>query len=391
MKYLPFLVQHLRFNWIRTTSTVVAMALSVFLFCTLRTLVDAVSWNLQSVSASRLVTRHGVGLVLSLPLSYGPKIAAVPGVRSVALTDPFGGIYRDFKNYFPTFAVEAEPYLAMYPEYVIPEADKRVFLQDTRGCVVGRDTARRFGWKKGDVFQMESFIPPFRTGKPFEFVVRAIYDTDDARHPGTDGTAMLFHFKYLYEATGRRAAAVLYTVEIADPARAGEVSKAVDALFANSEAQTRTGTEAAFRASFVSLAGNLALLLNVVGLAVAFTLLVVTANTMSMTVRERRTEIAVLKTLGFSNGRVMGLIVSEGLLLGAVGGGLGVLLGGGTIRALPGLPIIGDAVRGFPALGLSPAVGALGVGLALSLGLAAALVPALFAYRARVTEMLRPV
>src|SRR5262249_30973512 len=185
------------------------------------------------------------------------------------------------------------------------------------------------------------------------------------RFPGTDTTAMYFHWKYLYESTNRRVGVGTYTTQIDDPNQAGVISKKVDAVFENSDNQTHTETEAAFRASFISMAGNLALLLNGIGTAVAFTILLVTANTMSMAVRERRTEIAVLKTLGFSSGLVMALILGEALALGILGGGLGVFLSHWVIKALPSLPFIGDAVRGFPDLGLVPQVAGLGFGVAL--------------------------
>ena len=393
MRYLPYILKHLRRSWIRTTSTVLAMSVCIFLFCTLRTFVEAVTWNLKSASATRLVTRHAVSLVFLLPIAYKERIAAVPGVRSVAMVNWFGGSRRpnDFTDFFPNLAVEAETYLAMHPEFLLPEDQRRAFLEDLRGCIVGRRTAERFGWSIGDTFQLESFIPYYRVGRPFEFVVRGIFDTDLARFPGTDTTAMFFHFKYLHEATGERIGVGTFVIEIADPDRAPTVSRAVDALFENSDAQTKTETEAAFRAGFVSMAGNLALLLNSIAFAVTFTILLVTANTMSMAVRERRTEIAVLKTLGFPSSLVMGLILAESAFLGILGGGVGVLLGREMIRALPDLPFIGDAVRGFPNLGLSPAIALLGLGTSVALGLTAGLVPALLAYRARITDMLRQV
>lgn len=391
MKYLPFILRHLRRNWVRTTSTVLAMSICIFLFCTLRTVIEAVNWSLRSASASRLVARHSVSLAFNLPLSYEARIAAVPGVKQVMIQAFFLGIYRDFKNFFPNFAVEAEKFLPMYPEMMLPDDQKQAWLQDMRGCIVGRATAEKFGWKIGDVFQMESAIPPYRGGKPFEFVIRGIYDTDRRRYPATDLTAMFFHYKYMYETLNRRVGVGSYIVLLDDPRQAGAVSKAVDALFENSEAQTRTETEAAFLAGFMAMAGNLALLLNGIALAVSFTILLVTANTMSMAVRERRTEIAILKTLGFPSRLVMGLILTEALLIGALGGGLGLLLSRGMIQALPKIPFIGDAVRQFPNLGLLPDVAATGLGISLLLGLMAGLVPALLAYRARITEMLRQV
>lgn len=390
MKYLPFVLRHLRRNWVRTASTVLAMSICIFLFCTLRTVIEAVNWGLRSGNASRLVTRHSVSLAFNLPLSYENRIAAVPGVNSVMAEIWFMGIYRDFKNFFPNLAVESEKFFDMYPEYQLPEDQRKAWLADRRGCIVGRQTAERFGWQVGDVFQMESAIPPYRVGHPFEFVIRGIYDADPVRYPGTDLTNMFFHYKYLYEA--RRGLGVgVYTVRIDEPGQAANVSKAIDALFENSSATTRTETEAAFRAGFVAMAGNLALLLNGIALAVSFTILLVTANTMSMAVRERRTEIAILKTLGFSSALVMGLILAESLAIGALGGGVGIFLSRGAIQALPRVPFIGDAVRAFPNLGLSTKVAGTGLGIALLLGAMAGFVPAVLAYRARITEMLRSV
>jgi len=282
----------------------------------------------------------------------------------------------------------------MYPEYQIDPEQWRSYIGEMKGAMVGRKLADKFGWKVGDRFFLESFIPPYRksTG-PFEFVVSAIFDTDKVKHPKTDTNIMFFHYKYLYEGTGRRLGAGTYTIEINDPDQAGVVSKAIDAQFENSDAQTHTETEAAFAASFIAMAGNLALLLNTIGLAVSFTILLVTANTMSMAVRERRTEIAVLKTLGFGSGRVMGLIVAEALFLGALGGALGILASRGIIFALTSTPGIKDmlAGMGLSSLSLPPSVAALGFAVALFLGLAAGFVPAYTAYRSKITDMLRTV
>ena len=391
MKFAPFVLKHLRRNWIRTGSTVMAMAVCVFLFCTLHTLITAVTWNLRSSGASRIITHHRVSLIFNLPNSYRDRIAAIPGVKRVTLVNFFGGI-RDInkpRDFFPNLAVEAETFLPMYPEYLLTPQQRQRFLGDLRGCIIGKQLAEKYNWKEGDVIQLESIIPIYRVGKPFEFVVSAIYDTDQKRNPGTNESAMFFHYKYLYEATQQKAGVGMYREEIEDPSQAAVIGKKIDALFENSDTQTQTETEAAFRANFLSLAGNLAVLLNGIGLAVMFTILLVTANTMSMAVRERRTEIAVLKTLGFSSGRVMSLILAEAVLIGALGGTLGILMGRAMIKALPRIPLIGDAVNGFPNLGLSPQVGGLGMAVALFLGLAAGFVPSLLAYRAKVTELLR--
>jgi len=409
MKYLPFIFKHLRRNWVRTLSTVMAMALCIFLFCTLQSVLAAVNGLLEGSKSTRLVTRHAVSLVFNLPLSYGSRIQSVPGVKRVAVSSWFGGSLpakkegkadeeaeatTDWSKFFPNIAVEAEQLLAMYPEYDIPHDQYQAFMQDLRGCIIGRKLATKFGWKLGDTFFLESFIPPYRKSDgPFEFVVRGILDADQAKHPGTDTNIMYFHFKYLYESTGRQIGAGTYWTEIADPEQAGAVSKAIDTLFENSDAQTHTETEKAFAASFISMAGNLALLLNGISLAVSFTILLVTANTMSMAVRERRTEIAVLKTLGFSSARVMALLVAEALLLGVLGGALGIGGSRGIMWMLTNTPGIKDALAGIglSELHLQPMVAALGFGVALLLGFAAGLVPALNAYRARITDMLRTV
>ena len=393
MKYAPLVLKHLRKNWIRTLSTVLAMAVCIFLICILQTVVDAVNYGLSLGNASRLVTRHYVSLVFNLPNSYKAKIAAVPGVQNITIVSWFGGVYRgDMKYFFANLAVEPERFLEVYPEIMLPEDQKQAWFHDGRGCIVGRKLAEQWGWKIGDTFQLESFIPPYRVGKPFEFVIDGIYDTDMVKYPATDLGAMYFNYKYLYEATGQRVGIGTLTELIDDPKNAGRISKAIDAVFENSDAQTKTETEQAFRASFIAMAGNLALLLNGIGLAVAFTILLVTANTMSIAVRERQQEIGVLKTLGFPSGLVMALILIEALLLGLIGGAIGLMFAGMVIRVLPNLPFgIGDVLRQFPGLGLSPKIVSYGLGAALLLGLLAGFVPALLAYRARITEVLRQV
>jgi putative ABC transport system permease protein len=350
-----------------------------------------------------------VSLVYNLPLPYEGQIAQIPGVKRVSISTWFGGSLPvkkesqdgkekkdagqpDFSKFFTNLGVEDGPYFAMHPEFRIPPDEMDAFRGDLRGCIIGRGLAKQFGWKVGDTFFLESCIPPYRKREgPFEFVVRGIYDADLVREPAADNRVMYFHYKYLYEGTGRRIGAGLYVVELEDPKQAGTVAKAIDAHFENSEAETKTETEAAFRADFLAMIGNLALLLNSIGLAVIFTILLVTANTMSMAVRERRTEIAVLKTLGFSSGQVMGLILAEALAIGVLGGGIGLGLSAMIISGLRKAPSVAAFVNGFPNFGLHWAVSSQGLGIALFLGLAAGFAPAFAAYRSRITDMLRQV
>ena len=392
MKFLPYILKHLRHSWLRTSSTVMGMAVCIFLFCTLQTIIEAINWGLKAGTANRLMTRNAVSLVYPMPITYKDQIKGIEGVKRVAASNWFfgflGGGAPDYKNFFANFAVDAEDYHDIHPELILTPEERQAFLADQRGAVVGPETAAKFGWKVGDAFQLTSVI---YKGHPFDFVIRGIYKVDNDRYPGTDGRVMFFHWKYLYEGSDRRAQIGTFNIEINDASQAGTISKKIDALFENSEAQTKTETEAAFRASFVSMAGNLALLLNGIGLAVTFTILLVTANTMSMAVRERRTEIGVLKTLGFKSGLVMSLILVESLVLGVLGGAVGLFLGRGMIGILPSLPMIGDAVRAFPNLGLSPQVAGLGFGMAILIGLVAGFVPGVLAYRSKITESLRTV
>jgi putative ABC transport system permease protein len=410
MKFLPYLLKHLRRNWFRTGLTVLAMAVCIFLFCTLQSVLAEINALLDSTSARRLVVRNSVSIVFDIPIAYGSRIQSVPGVQRVAIVNWFGGSLpakkegkageddssstTDWSNFFPNMAVELEPYFAMYPEFQVPPDQYQALLQDQRGCAIGRKLANKFGWRIGDTFFLESFIPPHRKADgPFEFVVRAIFDTDPVRYPGTDTNLMLFSRKYLYEATGQTLQAGTYYVEIRDPEKAGEVSAAIDALFENSDAQTRTETEKAFAASFVAMAGNLALLLNGIGVAVTFTILLVVANTMSIAVRERRTEIAVLKTLGFTSRQVMGLVVAESVLIGVLGGAIGIGGSQGLMWLVTHTPGIRDALAGIglSELNLRPLVASLGFANAVFLGFVAGFLPALAAYRARIADMLRTV
>ena len=186
MKYAPLVLKHLRKNWIRTLSTVLAMAVCIFLFCVLRTVIAAVDFGLHSGNTNRLVTRDAVSIANMLPMNYKQKIAAIPGVKDVVIVNWFGGIYRDQKNFFANLAVEPEAFLRIYPEIMLPPDQKEKWLGDVRGCIIGRKLAQRFNWKVGDTFQLESFIPYYRVGKPFDFVIDGIYDTDEARYPATN-------------------------------------------------------------------------------------------------------------------------------------------------------------------------------------------------------------
>lgn len=394
MKYLPYILKHLRKNWIRTASTVLAFALCIFLISTLQTLLQAFYGGLDTASTERLVTRNKVSLVFNLPVAYEARVAAVPGVKRVAKTNWFGGGVPtpsgqpDMRNFFPNFAVDAEPYLDMYPEFGLTPEERQAFVQDLRGAVIGPELARKFGWTVGSTFQLESTIPPYRVGRPFEFVVAAVYSVDERRYPSHSKELMIFHWRYLYESTGQRAGVGTFNVQLENPDQAAAVAKAIDGTFENSDAETKTETEAEFTAGFLALIGDLALILNSIGLAVAFTILAVSANTMSMSIRERRKEIAVLKTLGFPSALVLTLVLGEALVLGAVGGALGVGLASVLLANAASVPGFGGFLG---SLALSPSLAATMLGLGALIGLLSGLQPAVGAYRSNITTMLRQV
>lgn len=393
MKYLPYILKHLRKTWVRTLSTIAAMGLCIFLISVLQTALEAFYGGIETASTERLITRHRISLAEDIPVAYEPRIAAVPGVRRVAKVTWFGGTQGstasgepDWKNFFANFAVDPEPYLAMHPEFDIPPDQKTAFMQDMRGAIIGQALADKYGWKIGSTFQLESFIPPYRADTPFEFVVRAIYTTDTQKYPNHQLDMMLFHWRYFYEKTGQRVGVGTYALQLENPDQAAAVAKAVDATFENSDTQTKTETEAQFTASFLEMVGDLALILNAIGMAVAFTILLVTANTMSMAIRERRTEIAVLKTLGYPSALVLALVLGEALVIGVLGSALGVGLGQlmiANMGSIPGMQL--------PPLHFSPSLAATMFGFGALIGLISGLAPAVGAYRANITSMLRQV
>ncbi len=399
MKFLPLVLKHLLRNWVRSGSTVVAMALAILLLCTLESALGRLNRIVETRSPRRLITRNGVNPFVVIPLAYAEQIQKVPGVKRVAVVNMFGGLLPakregkldsgslDWTSAFGNVAIEAEPYFAMNPELVVAPDQFQAFLGDLRGCVIGRELAARFGWKIGDRFHLVSVGPLYKK-RPFEFVIRGFIDAH-REFPDAETNFMLFHFKYLYESLAGRVGTSSYLVEIDAPGRAGQIAGAIDALFENASHPTLTETERAAMAEYVSLFGDLGALVRGIGLCVCFTILLVTANTMSMAVRERRTEIAVLKTLGFKSAQVMGLIVAEALVLGALAGAIGVGLTQALLSMLNRTG--GRAWFGITDIPLAPAVAWSGLGLALLLGLAAGFVPAWGAYRAKVTEMLRTV
>jgi putative ABC transport system permease protein len=324
MLLLKILYRNALRHKLRTSLTVLGITIAVLAFGMLRTVVGAWYAGVEASSATRLITRNAVSLVFFLPLSYREKILQVPGVTEVGYSDWFGGIYKEEKNFFPNFATEARTALDLYPEFIVPEGQKAAFFRDRKGAVVGIKTAKRFGWKIGDLVTLKGTIFPGN----WEFVIRGIYR---GARKSTDETQFFFHWNYLNESLKKtapyRADKVgWFLVGVRSPDIAADVSVAIDKLFKNSLAETLTETEKAFQLSFISMTEAIVVVIQLVSIIVIIIIMTVMANTMAMTVRERIGEYAVLKTLGFGGGHLAGLIFGESLVIAATGTLLGIVL-----------------------------------------------------------------
>jgi putative ABC transport system permease protein len=379
VKYLPLVLANLGRHKRRTILTILSVALALFLFASLRTVVTTISASSRFGGARRLVALNATGLVFPLPVSYANRIKAMPGVHSVSWANWFGGRYGDGKRFFANFAVDAESYLAMYPEIVIPPAQKQAFLQDRTGALIGKRLLSEFGWKLGQNVTLQGTIFP----GDWTFTVDAVYTPTEAAI-GDD--ALLFHHEYFDERIGRAGIVGWYVVEIDDAAQAPTVAKEIDDAFRNSSSATKTGTEREFQASFATMWGNVSLLMGTIGLAVVFAILLVTANAMMMSARERTGEVAVLKTIGFSDRLLFALVMLEA----------GVLALTGAVLGLGGAKLLYKATNfnaaGFlPGFNVTTSTLVIGAAVAVGLMLASGLVPALRAARLTVVQALRHV
>ena len=369
---------------LRSTLTIVGLVIAVLAFGLLQTVVRAWYAGSDAASATRLITRNAISLTFSMPVYYREKIRAVPGVNAVSVSNWFGGIYKEPKNFFAQFSVDAPTYFPMYPEFIFRPEEFADFLRDRRGAVVGRQLADLYGFKVGDTIPLKSAIYPGN----WEFTVRAIYD---ARDETTITRQMYFHFDYLNEQIKkvfpRRAdQAGVFVVGIRDGSAAADIAKAIDDEFRNSLAETLTETEKAFTLGFVAMVETIVVAIEGVSYVVILIIMAVAANTMAMTARERLSEYATLKALGFSPAVVAWLIMAEALLLAAFGGGLGMLLTAPTVRLFHAATI-----SVFAKMPLVPQTFYLQAACALLVGVVAGVVPAVRAARIKIVDGLRHV
>jgi putative ABC transport system permease protein len=369
---------------LRTSLTVLGIVIAVLAFGLLQTVVGAWYVGVEASSSTRLVTRNAISLVFSLPLTYEQRIRQVEGVRRVSRANWFGGVYIDKRNFFPQFAIDAEAYFELYPEFRVPPEQLKAFVVDRKGCVVGRKLAQIYGWKLGDSIPLRGTIFPGN----WELVVRGIYEGADAK---TDESQFFFHWTFLNETmkqtAPRRANQVgIYLVGIANADAAAETSRRIDATFRNSLAETLTETEKAFQLGFVSMTEAIVVAIRIVSFVIIVIILAVMANTMAMSARERMREYATLKALGFGPGFVRALLFGESLLIAGLGGALGIL------ATLPVVHAFGAVmVKLFPVFQVSAATLAMQVGAALVVGTIAAIVPGWRAGRVPVAEGLRAI
>ena len=382
MKFWPLIWSALRRKRVRTFFTLLSILIAFLLYGYLAAVNMAFRLGVDVTGADRLVLRHKVSFSILLPESYLGRIEATPGVVEATHASWFGGIYQEPKNFFPQMAVEPEGYLALYPEFLLPEEQKQAWLADRTAAIVGRNTAERFGWKIGDRIPIQATVWRKADGSSaWEFNLVGIYDgAEDA----TDTTQFLFHYDYFDEARMFAKGQVgWYIVRINDPAHADDIAQRIDTQFANSFYETKTSTEKAFIQGFAKQIGNIGAIIGGILTAVFFTILLVTGNTMMQSVRERTAELAVLKTVGFSNRLVLGLVLAESLALAAVGGVLGLGLAWWAIGR-------GDPTGGaLPIFFLPPQDVLLGGGFMVALGLLTGLLPAVQAMRLRVVDAVR--
>jgi len=383
--FVPFLIlRNALRHKLRTTLTLVGIVVAIVAFGLLRTIVDAWYAGAEASSSARLVTRNAISLVFPLPINYAQKIRQVEGVASVSWGNWFGGIYITESNFFPQFAIDGPTYLDMYPEFRIDDAQRKAFILDRKGAVVGRKIAEKFGWKLGDQVPLRGTIFP----GTWTFTVRAIYEGADAK---VDETQFLFHWDLLNETVKarfpRRADAVgYYIVEIRDPAQAAEVSQRIDDTFRNSLAETLTETEKAFQLGFVAMTETILAAIQTVSFVIILIIMAVMANTMTMTARERYSEYATMKAIGFSGGFVTLLIFGESIGIALAGGLAGIAL------THPIADWFGEQMGTlFPVFVISRETIAMQLGAAVVVGVVAAMVPAWRAARVRIVDGLRAV
>jgi putative ABC transport system permease protein len=386
--YLLLIVRNTLRNRRRTALTLASMAVSLCLLGVLLALSRALFYGGDTTpgQARRLIVHHKIALTQDLPIAYEQKISQIPGIHAVTSLRWFGGTYKDTgdpKNRFAQFAVEPRTLFEVYPEFRISEREKEAFNFEKTACVASRTLANKLGWKQGERITLVGTLLP----ASLELTLAGIFD-DAGANP-----VLYFKREYLRDSLPagdvRRDMVQQFYVEVSNKDAVPEIGAQIDGNFADSPYPTKSEPEQAFFLSFVSFLGNLKLFLAAICGAVSFTILLVLANMLSMSVRERTREVGILKTLGFSPGEVLAMVVGEASLIALVGGLLGCAMAGSLCAAVAGAmksaPGFMSVIKG---LSLTPLTAALTLSIAMLIGLASSVVPALSAARTSILDAL---
>jgi putative ABC transport system permease protein len=383
LKFSRLIFANLFRKKIRLLLTVGSFAIALFLFTFLAVVRSAFSRGTDLAGADRLVVLNRVGLINTMPLAYGDKIRQIHGVKFVTHNNWFGGVYQDEKNFFPQFVIDPDNQRQVMTEMRVPDEQWKSFVSDRQGAIAGRNLAKRFHWKVGDRIPLQNAL--YGPTKTWEFNLDGIYTNDKE---GGDENQFWLQWNYFYENVpdAIKGQAGWWVLKLDSPDDAVRVGRTVDSTFANSSYETKTETESAFQAGFAKQLGNIQLLITTIGSVVFFTLLLVTGNTMAISVRERTSELAVLKAIGFSGRFVLSFVLAESLVIALIGGLIGLGL------AILAIPVVGANLNGLlPPLLLSATALGLGVVLAVLVGVASGLLPGVGAMRLRVVDALRRV
>jgi putative ABC transport system permease protein len=369
MEIVKLIIRNSFRHKLRAILTILGIAIAVIAFGLLRTVVTAWYAGVESSSVDRLVTRDAVSFIFPLPYSYLEKISQIPAVEDVSYANWFGGTYIDKNNFFSRLAINADNYFDVYPEFLLSKKELSDFKKERNSCVIGKDIAKQYNLKIGDVMSLDGDIFPGR----WDFVIRGIYQP---KFKSTDATQMLFHWDYLNErmkkeSPGRANDIGWFIEKIKNPDDASSVSERIDALFKNSSAETKTETERAFQQGFIASSSAIITSMNVMSFVIVGIIMLVLANTMILSARERTKEYAVFKALGFHAGHLTGLIIGESLFISILGGGLGLFL---TFPIVAGFEA--NIPKGFfPIFQVEPITMILAVSAIIIIGIAAAIFP----------------
>jgi putative ABC transport system permease protein len=384
VKYLPLVSAGLFRRKTRTILTLASVVVAFVLFGLLQAVETAFESGADSADARRLITTARYSIIEPLPIGYARRIEQVPGVVGVAYAEWFGAKYQNESNAFAVFAVDPARYLAMYPEFTVTSAHRDAFVDARTGALAGRRLVERYGWRIGQKLPISSEIHPKADGSmAWEFDLVGILDAEDPAIRGNTDM-VLINVAYFDEARrfgkGRTG---WYIERVADPTQAGAVAAGIDRAFANSPDETKTQPEKEFAVGFAKQIGDLGVLVTRILVAVFFTILILTGNTMGQSLRERIPELAILKTVGFSDGKVTALVLAEAVVLLAAGGALGMAAAAGL------MPFVNRSTGGrFPPLFVGAETWLRAAALVAALALAVGGPPALRARRLRIVDAL---